>query len=151
MSRLSLFALTLGVAASRVHAASSDGKATLKPLFDVNKRLTKRVTTNLRFEVTDVNGAPVGASRVSFSVRHGMEGDPMPLYGKDVRRGVIDVPFRAGEPGGFWVSASLRAHPEVMLPPVRVSVAGVADGLIELPESADVDVKRNTKTGWKGR
>jgi hypothetical protein len=141
----------LALAGPAARAANDDRAVTFKPLFDLNKRLKKREIANLKFEVKDARGAAVPAAGLIFKVRHGTDGDVLPLRARNARGGAVEVPFQPGQPGAFWIFASLRARPELALQPVRVSVLGVADGLIELPESADVDVKRATKAGWKGR
>ncbi|HEY2029616.1 MAG TPA: hypothetical protein VGH20_10435 [Myxococcales bacterium] len=146
---LLLAGLALGGPSAR--AANDDRPVTFKPLFDVNKRLKKREIANLKFVVKDARGAVVPAAGLSFKVRHGTGGDVLPLRARNARGGAVEVPFQPGEPGAFWIFASLRARPDLVLPPIRVSVLGVVDGLVELPPSADVDVKRSSKAGWKGR
>lgn len=151
MSGALLLLAGLALAGPAARAANDDRPVTLKPLFDVNKRLRKHELAKLNFEVKDARGAAVPAAALLFSVRHGTDGKLLPLRAKQARGGAVEVPFQPGQPGAFYVFASLRAHPEVALLPVRISVLGVVDGVLELPPSADVDVKRATKTGWKGR
>jgi len=146
-----LLLATLALAGPSVRAANDDRPVSLKPLFDVNKRFKKHELAKLKFEVKDARGAVVPAADLQFSVRHGTDGDVLPLRAKNARGGAVEVPFQPGEPGAFWVFASLRGHPELTFLPVRISVLGVVDGIVELPPSADVDIKRATKTGWKGR
>lgn len=146
-----LLLATLAVAGPSARAANDDRPVTFKPLFDVNARLKKRAIAHLKFEVKDARGAVVPAAGLVFKVRHGTDGDVLPLRARNARGGAVEVQFQPGEPGAFWIFASLRARPELTLSPVRLSVLGVADGLVELPESADADVKRMAKSGWKGR
>jgi hypothetical protein len=151
MTRALLLLAALAMVTPAAAAANDDRPVTFRPLFDLNKRFKKREMAKLKFEVKDARGAPVRAARLAFSIRHGTDGEVLPLRATDARGGAVEVPFEPGQPGAFWVFASLRARPDVRFAPVRVSVLGVVDGLVELPPSADVDVKRSAKTGWKGR
>jgi hypothetical protein len=43
------------------------------------------------------------------------------------------------------VVASVRGAPAASIPPVRLGVVGMADGIVELPPEADADVARKGK------
>jgi hypothetical protein len=151
--------LTLALAAApRSGAAVEAGqgvharKVSLAPLFDTSTRFKKKKTVKLRFRAKDrAAGAKVTLDDISFSLRRGMENKTVPLQTREVRDGVFEVPFTPEGPGQYWVIAAIRGVPAASLPPVRLGVLGVADGLIEVPPEADVDVKRNKKMSSKAR
>jgi hypothetical protein len=143
----------LSLAAAAVHAdAGAAGQVSIKPLFDLNKRFKKHEAVKLRFRVVNARGASLKAAQLSFSLRHGIDGERFAVDAKDLQKGVVELPFEPYAPGAFWIDASLRRSPEAVAAPVRLSVAGVSDGLVELPPEADADAKRAAKKiGRKGR
>jgi hypothetical protein len=141
----------------RASAAADAGKpvharkVTVAPLFDTHTRFKKKKTVKLRFSAKDNTGAAVALDDVSFSLRRGMEASVVPLQAREVRDGVFEVPFTPAGPGQYWILAAVRGAPAASIPPVRLGVLGVVDGITEVPASGDVDVKRSAKMSPKAR
>jgi hypothetical protein len=159
-SRVALFAtLTLALAAvprpSEAGEASqrlSARKVSLVPLFDTNKRFKPNKTFKLRFRAREkASGAPVAMDDISFSVRHGPRDAGTQVPARELKEGVFEVPFTPLGPGQYAVVASIRGAPAASIPPVRLGVVGVADGLIEEPPEADADASRKGRKLGKRR
>lgn len=140
-----LAALALSLPVSRAAAAGPRDpgvrkkRVTFAPLFDPRTRFKPKSTFKLRFRARAA-GAPVGLDDISFVLRHGDAGSPLPV--RELGKGVFEVPFTPGGPGQYAVVASIRGAPADAIAPVRLGVVGVAEGLIEEPPAADADVKR---------
>ncbi|HEX2816395.1 MAG TPA: hypothetical protein VHN39_08375 [Phenylobacterium sp.] len=153
---VALCGLALVLAAvPRASAAAEPVQArriSLAPLFDTHTRFKKKKTVKLRFRVKDSSsGAPLALDEVSFSLRHGAEAALVQLPARALHDGVFEVPFTPAAPGQYWVIAAVRGEPAAAIAPIRLGVIGIADGMIEVPEKGDVDVKRSIKMSPKGR
>jgi hypothetical protein len=159
-SRLALLA-TLVLALAAVAPPSEAGEASsplrarkvsLVPLFDTHKRFKPKKTFKLRFRAREkASGAPVAMEDISFSLRHGPHDAGTQLPARALKEGVFEVPFTPLGPGQYAVVASIRGAPAASIPPVRLGVVGVADGLIEEPPEADVDASRKARRIGKRR
>jgi hypothetical protein len=159
-SRVALLA-TLALALAAVAPPSEAGEASrplrarkvsLVPLFDTNKRFKPKQTFKLRFRAREkASGAPVALDDISFSLRHGPVDPGTRLPARELKEGVFEVPFTPLGPGQYTVVASIRGAPAAAIPPVRLGVVGVADGLIEEPTEADVDAMRKGRKVGKRR
>jgi hypothetical protein len=127
-------------------------RVSLAPLFDTKTRFKPKKTVNLKFRVKDkAASAPVALEGISFSLVHGRGTAAVPLTAREVRKGVFEVPFTPPGPGQYAVVASLRDAPALSIPPIRLGVVGVADGLIEEPPEADVEAQRKGRKLGKRR
>jgi hypothetical protein len=66
-----------------------------------------------------------------------------------LKKGVFEVPFTPAGPGQYAVAVQIRGAPAGSLPPVRLGVVGVADGLIEEQPEADAELKQRKRFGWR--
>jgi hypothetical protein len=159
-SRLALLA-TLALALAALSPPSEAGepsrplrarKVSLTPLFDVHTRFKPKKTFKLRFRAREkASGAPVAMDDISFSLRHGPVDPGTRLPAREVKEGVFEVPFTPLGPGQYAVVASIRGAPAASIPPVRLGVVGVADGLIEEPPEADAEAARKGRRLGKRR
>jgi hypothetical protein len=121
-------------------------RASVVPLFDVGKRFKPHQTFKLRFRARDLNsGAAVAPSDISFSLRHATEKTAVDLPARRVKDGVFEVGFTPEGPGQYFVAASVLGVPASSIPPVRLGVVGMADGIVELPQEADAEMQRKAK------
>ena len=125
-------------------------RVSFAPLFDTHTRFKPKKTVNLRFRAKD-KGVPVALGDISFSLRHGPGDAGTPLRARELKKGVFEVPFTPAGPGQYAVVAAIRGTPADSILPVRLGVVGVADGLIEEPPSADVDVTQRKKARGRSR
>jgi hypothetical protein len=159
-SRVALLA-TLALALAAVPRPGEAGEApkpvrarkvSVVPLFDTNKRFKPKKTFKLQFRAKDKgSGAPVALDDISFSLRHGPGDADSQLPARELKKGVFEVPFTPAGPGQYAVVASVRGAPAASIPPVRLGVVGVADGIIEEPPAADADVARKGRKSGKRR
>jgi hypothetical protein len=127
-------------------------RVSLAPLFDTKTRFKPKKTVNLKFRIKDkAASAPVAVDGISFSLVHGPGAAGVALPVREVRKGVFEVPFTPPGPGQYAVVASLRGAPGLSIPPVRLGVVGVADGLIEEPPEADAEASRKGRKLGKRR
>jgi hypothetical protein len=127
-------------------------RVSLTPLFDPHTRFKPKKTVNLKFRVKDkAASAPVPLDGISFSLLHGPGATRVPLPAREVRKGVFEVPFTPPGPGQYAVVAAIRGVPPDAIPPVRLGVVGVADGLIEEPPEADAAASRKARKLGKRR
>jgi len=159
-SRLALFATVAGLALAALARPAEAGegnlprarKVSLVPLFDANKRFKPKKTFKLQFRAREKpSGAPVALDDISFSLRHGPGDAGTQLPARELKKGVFEVPFTPAGPGQYAVVASVRGAPAASIPPVRLGVVGVADGIIEEPPEADADVARKGRKLGKKR
>jgi hypothetical protein len=159
-SRVALLAtLALALAAlPRPGEAGEAGKAirarkiSLVPLFDTHKRFKPKKTFKLQFRAKDkASGAPVAMDDISFALRHGPADASTQLPARQLKEGVFEIPFTPPGPGQYAVVASIRGAPAASIPPVRLGVVGVADGIIEEPPEADADAQRKGRRLGKRR
>jgi len=136
-------------------APSRPGRAnrvSLAPLFDPHTRFKPKKTVKLMFRIKEkAASAPVALDGISFSLLHGPGATGVPLPAREVRKGVFEVPFTPPGPGQYAVVAALRGAPPDAIPPVRLGVVGVADGMIEEPPEADVDVTQRKRARGRSR
>jgi hypothetical protein len=119
-------------------------KASLVPLFDTNRRFKPKKTFQLQFRAREkTSRAPVAADEISFSLLHGKDAAGTELPVRELKAGVFEVPFTPLGPGQYALVVSIRGVPAASIPPVRLGVVGVADGLVEQPPEADLDVSRH--------
>ena len=159
-SRVALFA-TLALALAALPRPGEAGEASkparsrkvsLVPLFDTNKRFKPKKTFKLQFRAKEKgSGAPVALDDISFSLRHVPGDASSQLPARQLKAGVFEVPFTPPGPGQYVVVASIRGAPAASIPPVRLGVVGVADGIIEEPPEADADVARKGRKSGKRR
>ncbi|MFL5308872.1 MAG: hypothetical protein ACJ79H_00320 [Myxococcales bacterium] len=145
----------MALALSAAGAGASDRAARAKgvsfaPLFDTHTRFKPKRTVNLRFRATD-KGVPVALADISFSLRHRTGDAAVPLPARELKRGVFVVPFSPAGPGQYAVAAAIRGTPADSIPPVRLGVVGVSDGLVEEPPEADVDVTQRKRARGRSR
>ena len=133
--------------------AGRTNRISFAPLFDPHTRFKPKKTVKLKFRVQDkAAGAPIGSDAITFSLLHGPGATAIPLPAREVRTGVFEVPFTPAGPGQYAIAAAIRGAPADAIRPVRLGVVGVADGLIEEPPEADVDVaKRKRATHGRTR
>jgi len=130
--------------AAKPAASAKERRITLEPLFDVQQRFKPKKTVLLRFRVQDaVSGASLPLKEVSFSVT-GPKQRPQTAQARK-KGSVFLVPFTPPGPGRYSVVAAVRGAPVGSIEPIRLGVVGVADGLVELPPEADVDMQRRGK------
>jgi hypothetical protein len=97
------------------------------PLFDTFASFKAKESVLLRFRATlALSGSPIRPQDITFSLRQGAEGKSRALPTKPVRKGVFEVPFSPEARGQYWVTASIRRHPEGTIPAVRLEVVGPA-------------------------
>jgi hypothetical protein len=141
-----------GEAAREASKAAPARKVSVVPLFDTNKRFKPKKTVKLQFRAKDNgSGAPVAPEDVSFSLHHGRGDAGTQLPARELKRGVFEVPFTPPGPGQYAVVASIRGVPAASIPPVRLGVVGLADGLVEEPPEADLDARRKGRKLGKRR
>jgi hypothetical protein len=127
-------------------AATKGHEVVLKPLFDTNKRFKPKKTVLLRFRVQDkATGVSLGLEKVSFSLLHPPRDPDVPLAARKLKNGVFVVPFTPTGPGRYAILAAVRGASLGSIRPVQIGVVGVADGLTELPPSADAEVRQRGK------
>jgi hypothetical protein len=158
-SRVALLTLALALAAvprpgeaGEASKPARTRKVSLVPLFDTNKRFKPKKTFKLQFRAKEKgSGAPVAMDDISFSLRHGQGDAGTQLPARELKRGVFEVPFTPAGPGQYAVVASIRGVPAASIPPIRLGVVGVADGIIEQPPEADADAQRKGRKLGKRR
>jgi hypothetical protein len=121
--------------------AAAGEMVSLVPLFDTHARFKPKKTFKLRFRATR-KGAPVPASEISFSLRHGRDEASAGLKALEVKPGVFEVRFKPLGPGQYAVIASVLGGPAESLPPVPLGVVGLADGIVEVPPDEDAAVMK---------
>jgi hypothetical protein len=105
-----------------------------------------RAVVLLRFRLQDkATRAPLGRDEVAFSLLHGAKDPEVRLTPTKVKNGVFVVPFTPAGPGQYAILVAVRGAKVGSIPPVRLGVVGVADGLIELPPEADAEMQRRAK------
>jgi hypothetical protein len=159
-SRVALLA-TLALALAAVPRPGEAGEApkpvrarkvSVVPLFDTNKRFKPKKTFKLQFRAKEKgSGAPVALDDISFSLRHGPGDAGTQLPARELKKGVFEVPFTPPGPGQYAVVASIRGAPAASIPPVRLGVVGMAEGIIEEPAEADADARRKGRKIGKRR
>jgi hypothetical protein len=124
--------------------SAKERRATLEPLFDVQKRFKPKETVLLRFRVHDAaSGASLPLTDVSFSVKGPKQPETVAAARK--KGNVFLVSFTPSGPGRYSVVATVRDSPVGSIAPIHLGVVGVSDGLTELPPEADADVKHRGK------
>jgi hypothetical protein len=149
---LTRWAIVLVLTLAALPRAGSAGvrQVSLAPLFDTHTKFKPKQTFKLRFRLQDGSGAPVSRREVTFSLRHGPKGDTVALQPRAVKPGVFEVPFAPQGPGQYAVVVAVRGKQVGSIAPVRLGVVGVAEGLIEVPATGDVDVQKRAKSGaWR--
>ncbi|MFL5311047.1 MAG: hypothetical protein ACJ79H_11400 [Myxococcales bacterium] len=149
---LALFAIPRrGDAAAPAKKPVAGRKVSLVPLFDTNKRFKPKTTFKLQFRAKEKgSGAPVALDDISFSLRHGPGDSGTQLPARELKQGIFEVPFTPPGPGQYAVAVSIRGA-AASIPPVRLGVVGLADGLVEEPPQADVDARRKARKLGKRR
>jgi hypothetical protein len=119
-------------------------KVALVPLFDTNRRFKPKRTFKLRFRASEkASGAPVRGEEISFLLRHGPGAAGTRLPARELKKGVFEVAFKPLGPGQYALVASIRDVPGASVPPIHLGVVGVADGLVEEPPDADLELIRH--------
>jgi hypothetical protein len=151
MALAAAFAAAPGPASASAPApahADANGRAVvLSPLFDTNQRFKPKKKVLLRFRVQDrATRASLGRDEVAFSLLHGAKDPEVRLTPTKVKNGVFVVPFTPAGPGQYAILVTVRGAKVGSIPPVRLGVVGVADGLTELPPEADAEMQRRAKS-----
>ena len=148
------WALVLALTLAALPRAGSAGvrQVSLSPLFDSHAPFKNKAAVKLKFQAKDVGtGKPVAKEDIVFSLTHGPKDPPVELKARQVKAGVFEVPFAPQGPGQYAVVVSVRGAKLGEIPPVKLGVVGVADGLVELgPEKDSEMTDRAKKTGFKG-
>jgi hypothetical protein len=126
----------VSTAVPRPGAAASGNAVSLVPLFDTHQRFQPEKTFKLRFRATR-EGAPVAASEISFTLRHGRDAVAMPV--RAVKPGVVEVRFQPSGPGQYAVVPSVYGAPLTATPPVHIGVVGLSYGIVEVPPEEDAE------------
>ncbi|MFL5366752.1 MAG: hypothetical protein ACJ781_14885 [Myxococcales bacterium] len=126
----------VSAAVPRSGAAASGNAVSLVPLFDTHQRFQPEKTFKLRFRATR-EGAPVAASEISFTLRHGRDAVAMPV--RAVKPGVVEVRFQPSGPGQYALVPSIYGAPLAATPAVHVGVVGLSYGIVEVPAEEDAE------------
>jgi hypothetical protein len=119
----------------------------LSPLFDTRTRFKPKQTVKLKFEAVEAkSGAPIGKGNIFFFLRHPLKKSGNPLAARAVKAGVFEVPFTPEGPGQYSVLVQVRGAQLGSIPPVRLGVVGVVDGLIEVPPEKDAEIQQRART-----
>jgi hypothetical protein len=104
-----------------------DRRVCFAPLFDAYTMFKVNERVHLRFRAREsLSGIPIRSRDISFSLRHGANGDARKLQMKAVKKGIFEVPFSPPAPGQYWVTVSIRGATANPVPAVRLWVAGLA-------------------------
>jgi hypothetical protein len=148
------WALVLALTLAALPRAGSAGvrQVSLSPLFDTHQRFAKKKAVKLRFRLRDRSGAPIAKEDVSFVLKHGTTDPEVKLKARMVKAGVFEIPFAPQGPGLYAVVTKVIGAPVESIEPVKLSVIGPIDGMVEVPESQDAEFTRRAKssTGSKG-
>jgi len=126
-------------------------KVKFKPLFDVRTRYKPKKTVKLRFQAREaVSGAPIHKEKIVFSLRHAEDKSIETVTPKVVKPGVFELAFTPPGPGLYIVQAMVRGARLGEIPPVRLGVVGVSDGLVEVPASEDAEFERKARAHGSG-
>jgi hypothetical protein len=143
-----MLVLALSLAALPQAGAAGEGgrSPAVKPLFNVHRMYKNKKAEKLRFNAVDSSGKALHKGDVSFSMLHVREKAPVQVAAREVKDGVFEVRFAPKSPGLYILQPSVRGANPGSIAPVRLSVIGVQDGLIEVSPQEDGKILAKAKS-----